>query len=78
MVETNTAHLYMMFFFFFTVRSPQLPDLEDVSSRRHISDVDPLTVDVGIVGVITTWTQTLWTDTYEQPTIILPYGSNRF
>lgn len=33
--------------------------LEDVSSRSDVSDVDPLTVNVSVVGVITTWTQTL-------------------
>lgn len=34
-------------------------DLQDVLSRRDVSDVNPLTVDVSIVGVIATWTQTL-------------------
>lgn len=40
----------------------KLPDLEDVFSRGHISDVNPLTVDVGVVGVIATRTQTLCPD----------------
>lgn len=39
------------------------PDLEDVFSRGDVSDVDPLTVDVGVVGVIATRTQPLWPDT---------------
>lgn len=34
-------------------------DLQDVLSRRDVSDVNPLTVDISIVGVIATWTQTL-------------------
>lgn len=33
--------------------------LEDVSSRRDVGDVDPLTVNISVVGVVTTWTQTL-------------------
>lgn len=37
----------------------KFPDLEDVFSRGHISDVDPLTVDVGVVGVIAPGTQPL-------------------
>lgn len=37
----------------------KFPDLEDVFSRGDVSDVDPLTVDVGVVGVIATRTQPL-------------------
>lgn len=41
------------------VRSLRCPDLEDVFSRCDVSDVDPLTVDVGAVSIIATRTQTL-------------------
>jgi len=34
-------------------------NLEDVVSRFHIGNIYPLAVDVGIVSVITAWTQTL-------------------
>lgn len=33
--------------------------LEDVVSRFHICDVDPLAVDLGVVRVVTSWTQAL-------------------
>lgn len=44
--------------------SRQLPDLKDVVSRRDVGDVNPLTIDVGAVGVVTTWTQALHTHTH--------------
>lgn len=34
-------------------------NLEDVVSRCHISNIYPLAVDVGIVSVVTPWTQAL-------------------
>lgn len=34
-------------------------DLEDVSSRLNVCNIDPLTVDVCAVGVVTSRTQTL-------------------
>lgn len=37
----------------------QEPHLEDVVPRLHICYVDPLAVDVRIVGVIAAWTQAL-------------------
>lgn len=36
-----------------------LTNLEDIVSRFHICDVNPLAVDVCIVGIITTWAQAL-------------------
>lgn len=36
-------------------------NLQDIVSRFHICDVDPLTVDLGVVGVVTSWTQALHT-----------------
>lgn len=33
--------------------------LEDVVARGHICDVNPLAVDVGIVGVVAAWPQAL-------------------
>lgn len=34
-------------------------NLEDVVPRFHICDIDPLAVDLGVVGVVTSWTQAL-------------------
>lgn len=38
----------------------EVSDLEDVSSRLNVCNIDPLTVDVCAVGVVTSRTQTLW------------------
>lgn len=45
------------------MQAAALPDLKDVFSWRDVSDVDPLTVDVSVVGVVTAGTQTLSTQT---------------
>lgn len=44
-------------FFYLIVRI--YADLEGVLSRFHVCDVNPLTIDVCVVGIITSWTQTL-------------------
>lgn len=46
---------------FSTPKCPQMSPghLEDVISRRDIGDVDPLTVDIGVVGVVTARAETL-------------------
>lgn len=36
-----------------------LTNLQDVVSRFHICDVDPLAVDVCVVGIITSWAEAL-------------------
>lgn len=36
-----------------------LTNLEDIVSRFHICDIDPLAVDLGVIGVVTSWTQAL-------------------
>lgn len=41
------------------MQAATLPDLEDVFSWRDVRDVDPLTVDVGIVRVVAAGTQAL-------------------
>lgn len=39
--------------------SSGVTNLEDIVSRFHICDVDPLAVDVRVVGIITSWAQAL-------------------
>lgn len=34
-------------------------NLQDIVPRFHICDIDPLTVDLSVVGVVTPWTQAL-------------------
>lgn len=36
-----------------------LTNLENIVSRFHICDVNPLAVDVCVVGIITSWAQSL-------------------
>lgn len=36
-----------------------ITNLEDVVSRLHICDIDPLAVDLGVIGVVASRTQTL-------------------
>lgn len=59
--DSQTCHTHTHKRYYYKIL--KFPDLEDVFSRGDVSDVDPLTVDVGVVGVIATRTQPLWADT---------------
>ena len=41
-------------------------DLQQIISWRYISDVDPLAINVGSIGVMATWTQSLSENTTQQ------------
>lgn len=49
LVSREEANLHLVF----------LTNLEDIVPRFHICDVNPLAVDICVVGIITSWAQAL-------------------
>lgn len=51
-------------------------NLKDIVSRFHIRDVDPLAVNVCVVGIITSWTQALLKEQHVSSHLVMMWASN--